>query len=134
MSCGLEARVPFADHRIVEYVWNVPWDMKCPNGLVKGLLRYASTGFLPDSVLYRKKSPYPKTYHPEYEKRLGQMLLEVLEDTSAPLNTYVDKKKVRSFLETPSDYGTPFYGQLMAAPQLLAYLLQVNYWLQKYGR
>lgn len=133
MSCGLEARVPFADHRIVEYVWNVPWDMKCPNGLVKGLLRYASTGFLPDCILYRKKSPYPKTYHPEYEKILGKMLLNVLEDSSSPLNTYVDKKKVRSFLSVPSDYGTPFYGQLMAAPQLLAYLLQVNYWLKKYG-
>ena len=133
MSCGLEARVPFADHRIVEYVWNVPWDMKCPNGLVKGLLRYASTGYLPDSVLYRKKSPYPKTYNPEYEKILGKMLLEVLEDTSSPLTAYVDKEKVRSFLKTPSDYGTPFYGQLMAAPQLLAYLLQVNYWLKKYG-
>ena len=132
MSCGLEARVPFADHRIVEYVWNVPWEMKCPNGLVKGLLRYASTGFLPDSVLYRKKSPYPKTYNPEYEKILGKMLIEVLEDTSSPLNTYVDKNKVHSFLQTHSDYGTPFYGQLMAAPQLLAYLLQVNYWLQKY--
>ena len=128
MSCGLEARVPFADHRIVEYVWNIPWEMKCPNGLVKGLLRYASTGFLPDSVLYRKKSPYPKTYNPEYENILGKMLLEVLEDTSSPLNTYVDKEKVHSFLKTPSDYGTPFYGQLMAAPQLLAYLLQVNYW------
>ncbi len=133
MSCGLEARVPFADHRIVEYVWNVPWEMKCPNGLVKGLLRYASTGFLPDAVLYRKKSPYPKTYNPEYEKLLGTMLWEVLEDASSPLNTFIDKQKVRSFLETPSDYGKPFYGQLMAGPQLLAYLLQVNYWLTKYG-
>lgn len=134
MSCGLEARVPFADHRIVEYIWNVPWEMKCPNGLVKGLLRYASTGFLPDAVLYRKKSPYPKTYNPEYEKKLGSLLMEVLEDASSPLNTYVDKKKVLAFLETPSDYGKPFYGQLMAGPQLLAYLLQVNYWLKTYSR
>lgn len=132
MACGLEARVPFADHRIVEYVWNVPWEMKCPNGLVKGLLRYASTGFLPDAILYRKKSPYPKTYNPEYEKLLGSYLTEVLEDTASPLNTYVDKKKVSAFLKNPSDYGLPWYGQLMAGPQLLAYLLQVNYWLKKY--
>ncbi len=133
MSCGLEARVPFADHRIVEYVWNVPWDMKCPNGLVKGLLRYASTGFLPDAILYRKKSPYPKTYHPDYEKRLGNMLLNVLHDSNAPLNMYIDREKVLTFLQTPSDYGKPFYGQLMAGPQLLAYLLQVNYWLKTYS-
>lgn len=133
MACGLEARVPFADHRIVEYVWNVPWDMKCPNGLVKGLLRYAATGYLPDAILYRKKSPYPKTYNPEYEKLLGSLLLEVLEDSASPLNTYVDKKKVLTFLKNPSDYGKPWYGQLMAGPQLLAYLLQVNYWLKKYA-
>lgn len=132
MSCGLEARVPFADHRIVEYVWNVPWEMKCPNGLVKGLLRYASTGFLPDAVLYRKKSPYPKTYHPAYEKQLGEMLVEVLEDSSSPINTFVDKKKVKAALLMPSDYAKPWYGQLMAFPQLLAYLLQVNYWLKTY--
>ena len=66
---GLEARVPLADHRILEYVWNVPWEMKCPDGLVKGLLRNAGRGRLPDEVLFRRKSPYPKTYHPEYEKR-----------------------------------------------------------------
>lgn len=133
MACGLEARVPFADHRIVEYVWNVPWEMKCPNGLVKGLLRYAATGYLPDAILYRKKSPYPKTYNPEYEALLGNLLMEVLEDTSSPLNDYVDKKKAAAFLKSPSDYGKPFYGQLMAGPQLLAYLLQVNYWLKKYN-
>lgn len=132
MSCGLEARVPFADHRIVEYIWNVPWEMKCPNGLVKGLLRYAATGFLPDAVLYRKKSPYPKTYHPAYEKLLGEMLVEVLEDSSSPINTFVDKDKVKAALLMPSDYAKPWYGQLMAFPQLLAYLLQVNYWLKTY--
>ena len=113
MACGLEARVPFADHRIVEYVWNVPWEMKCPNGLVKGLLRYAATGFLPDAILYRKKSPYPKTYNPEYETLLGSYLTEVLEDSTSPLNDYVDKKKVTAFLKKPSDYGKPWYGQLM---------------------
>ena len=107
--------------------------MKCPNGLVKGLLRYAATGYLPDAILYRKKSPYPKTYNPEYEALLGNLLMEVLDDTSSPLNDYVDKKKAAAFLKSPSDYGKPFYGQLMAGPQLLAYLLQVNYWLKKYN-
>lgn len=68
MHCGLEARVPFADHRIVEYLYNVPWELKCLNGVVKGLLRAAGEGILPDEVLYRRKSPYPKTYDPNYEK------------------------------------------------------------------
>ena len=132
MHTGLEARVPFADHRIVEYVWNVPWEMKCPNGVVKGLLREAAKGLLPDSVLYRKKSPYPKTYDPAYEGLLRTELLRVLSDPGQPLGSLIDRRKVDVFLEQPSDYGRPCYGQLMAGPQLLAYLLQVNYWLKRY--
>jgi asparagine synthase (glutamine-hydrolysing) len=132
MYAGLEARVPFADHRIIEYIWNVPWDMKSPNGEVKGLLRAAGKGLIPDEILYRKKSPYPKTYHPDYEKLLGNRLLDVLSDSNAPIRPLIDEKKVKTFLSAPSDYGKPWYGQLMAGPQLIAYLLQVNYWLGKY--
>lgn len=131
MASGMEARVPFADYRIVEYVWNVPWEMKCPNGLVKGLLRAAGEKYLPREVLYRKKSPYPKTYHPEYEKKLGERLLEEA-GPNAPIRQFLDKKKLDKFLTSPSDYGKPWYGQLMAGPQLLAFMLQVNYWLEKY--
>lgn len=132
MYSGLEARVPFADHRIVEYMWNVPWEMKCPDGVVKGLLRAAGEGDLPNEVLYRRKSPYPKTYHPEYEKMLGDRLREVIADPNAPIRNLIDKKKTEEFLESPSDYGKPWYGQLMAGPQMVAFMLQVNYWLETY--
>lgn len=132
MHTGLEARVPFADHRIIEYVFNVPWTMKCHEGVVKGLLRAAGGRYLPEEVLFRKKSPYPKTYDPAYEAILKKKIRELLDDANAPMNTLIDKKKVEAFLQSPSDYGRPFYGQLMAGPQLLAYLLQVNYWLEKY--
>ncbi len=132
MHVGLEARVPFADHRIVEYAWNVPWDMKYHGGVVKGLLRAAGEGYLPKEVLYRKKSPYPKTYDPAYERLVRGEMLKLLEDGNAPVNTLVDGRKVKAFMEQPSDYARPFYGQLMAGPQLLAYLLQVNYWLVRY--
>lgn len=132
MYSSLEARVPFADHRIVEYIWNVPWEMKAKDGVVKGLLRESAKNLLPHDVLYRKKSPYPKTYHPEYEKLLGNRLMEVLHNPTSPINDLVDKKKVTKFIETPSDYGKPWYGQLMAGPQMLAYMLQINYWLEKY--
>ena len=133
MHVGLEARVPFADHRIVEYLWNVPWEMKCKDGVVKGLLREAAKDFLPNEVLYRKKSPYPKTYDPAYEGLLRKKLLEVLTNTAAPINQLISQDKVKAFLQCPSDYGRPFFGQLMAGPQLLAYLLQINYWMEKYG-
>lgn len=132
MYSGLEARVPFADHRIIEYVWNVPWEMKCPNGVVKGLLREAGKGLVSEDILYRRKSPYPKTYHPAYEKLLGNRLLDILSDPNAPIHPFVDVKKIQTFLSSPSDYGKPWYGQLMAGPQMIAFLLQINYWLEKY--
>lgn len=131
-ACGLDARVPFADERIVQYLWNVPWDMKYRNHTVKGLLRFAGEGLLPKDVLWRKKSPYPKTYNPFYEKLLGEELKGVLTRQDAPVKQFLDEKKVMRFLSSPSDYGKPWYGQLMAGPQMLAYMLQVNYWLEKY--
>ena len=132
MHCGLEARVPFADHRIVEYLYNVPWELKCLNGVVKGLLRAAGEGILPDEVLYRRKSPYPKTYDPNYEKILSKELLKVMAKKGAPIKELIDAYKLSRFLDSPKDYGKPWYGQLMAGPQMIAYLLQVNYWLEKY--
>ena len=133
MYSGLEARVPFADHRILEYVYNIPWEMKCHEGRTKSLLQEAGKGLLAPEVLYRKKSPYPKTYDPGYEKMLGGRLKEVLANPSAPIRNILDTKKTLAFLEAPSDYGKPWYGQLMAGPQMTAYLLQVNYWMEKYG-
>lgn len=132
MYSGLEARVPFADHRIVEYLYNVPWDIKCLGGTVKGLLRAAGKDDLPYEVLYRKKSPYPKTYDPAYERILGKELLKVMADKNAPITELIDLEKLTRFLDSPKDYGKPWYGQLMAGPQMIAYLLQVNYWLTSY--
>ncbi len=132
MNAGLEARVPYADHRILEYVFNIPWEMKCKDGLVKSLLRDSSTDLLPHDLLYRKKSPYPKTHNPLYEKIVGERLRDVISNPNAPILSFIDKKAVTNFIDTPSDYGKPFFGQLMAGPQLMAYLLQVNYWLDYY--
>ena len=129
---GLSARVPFADYRIVEYLWNVPWEMKAKGGVVKGLLREAGRGLLPDDILFRKKSPYPKTYDKAYEAILVQKMRAIMAETDSPIRQFLDTKKVERFLSSPSDYGKPWYGQLMAAPQMIAYLIQVNYWLEKY--
>ncbi len=132
MHWGLEARVPFADRALVEYIFNVPWEMKAKDGLVKNILRQSSIGKLPDEILFRKKSPYPKSYHPYYEKMLGSRLQRVLEDSSAPILQLIDRKKTECFIKSVKDYGKPWYGQLMAGPQMIAYLLQINSWLKEY--
>lgn len=132
MYSGLEARVPFADWRIVQYVWNVPWEMKAKDGVVKNLLRQAGRGILPDEVLFRRKSPYPKTYDPRYENLLKGKMRQLLMDGGAPVLQFLNKDKVEAFLARPSDYGRPWYGQLMAGPQMLAYLIQINDWMERY--
>ncbi len=132
MHSGLEARVPFADRTLVDYVFNIPWEMKAKDGVVKNVLRQAARTLLPDEILFRKKSPYPKTYHPYYEKLLADRLRAVLEQPGCPLKQLVDETAVQVFLDKAKDYGAPWYGQLMAGPQMIAYLLQVEYWLRKY--
>ena len=132
MFSGLEARVPFADKNLVSYVFNVPWEMKAKDGLVKNLLRQCAKDYLPDTITFRKKSPYPKTYHPYYEQLLRQRLSTLLTTGESPLLALIDKEKTMQFLNQEGDYGKPWYGQLMAGPQMIAYLLQIHYWLSEY--
>ncbi len=132
MYNGLEARVPFADIHLLQYVFNVPWEYKYRNQTEKSLLRHAAVNLVPNEILFRKKSPYPKTYNPLYEIILADRLKEVIYDTSSPVNQFLDQKAVMQFLKSPKDYGKPWYGQLMAGPQMMAYLLQINFWLKEY--
>lgn len=131
MHTGLEARVPFADRTLVDYVFNIPWEMKAKGGVVKNILRQASKGLLPDEILFRRKSPYPKTYNPYYENLLAKRLRETL-DSESPLKPLLNLAALQPFLDRPKNYGTPWYGQLMAGPQMIAYLLQIDYFLRKY--
>ena len=134
MSASLEVRVPFADHRIVEYVWNIPWEMKMLGGREKGILRKALEGILPQDVLYRKKSPYPKTHHPEYREQVKRMLTHVLHSKSSPILELVSKKRVEEIIDSDgSSFKAPWFGQLMMGPQLMAHLVQINMWLEQYG-
>ena len=133
MYSGLEARVPYADYRILEYVFNIPWHMKCHEGVTKSLLVEVGKDYLPYDVLYRKKSPYPKTYDPMYETMLKSRLLDLLANPNSPICSFVDRKKAVKFITKEYDYGRPWYGQLMSGPQMIAYIIQVNYWMEKYG-
>lgn len=132
MYSGLEARVPFADHRIIEYVFNVPWEMKYQNGVEKALLREATKDLLPPQLFRRKKSPYPKSYHPGYETLLVKKMEAILKDPQSPIYPLLDCKKTSVFLQSPKEYGKPWFGQLMAGPQLIAYFIQLNEWMEHY--
>lgn len=133
MAAGLEVRVPFCDHRLLEYVWNVPWEMKFCEGQAKGLLRRALEGILPNDVLARRKSPYPKTHNPSYLQAICRMFLEVLEEGTSPLLNLIDTKKFRAMAQTAIvNPGQPWFGQLMGDAQFLAFMLQIHWWLTEY--
>ena len=129
MHAALEVRVPFADHRILEYVFNVPWQIKFENGVEKALLRRAMEGLLPDRVLWRKKSPYPKTHNPVYE-RLVRGMLEARLGKDGFLRGTLDRKKLGALLDGEN---LTWFGQLMSRPQLIAWLCQLDFWFEKYG-
>lgn len=130
MACGLEVRVPFCDYRIAEYLYGVPWEYKDYNNKEKGLLRYAMEDILPDEVLWRKKSPYPKTYDPQYLQAVSAMLEELLATNDAPIYALVNKQSLEQLLHM--EFTWPWYGQLMKLPQTIAYFLQINFWLEHY--
>ena len=131
MYSSLEVRVPFCDHRIAQYLYGVPWEFKDYRGQEKGLLRQAMTGVLPEKVLWRKKSPYPKTHDPRYLELVSRRLEELLEEKDAPVFSLVDREAARTLLTT--EYAWPWYGQLMKVPQTICYLLQIDIWLREYG-
>jgi len=134
MGASLEVRVPFADHRLVEYVWNIPWEIKMYGNREKGILRKSLEGLLPDDILYRKKSPYPKTHNPVYTNLVVQKLKESLSDKGSALYEFFDKEQLNSLVESEGTaFKVPWYGQLMSGPQLLAHLYQIHVWFKKYN-
>lgn len=127
MAVGLEVRVPFCDHRLVDYVFNVPWAMKSFDGREKSLLRAATADLLPGSIVDRVKTPYPATQDPGYEKALRRSLSEVLEDRGAPVRPLLDMSRARAAADRGvGDVSLPYNrgGVEMA--------LWLNDWLTRY--
>ncbi|MDZ4625592.1 asparagine synthase (glutamine-hydrolyzing), partial [Bacillus cereus] len=111
MGASLEVRVPFADHRLVEYAWNIPWEMKMYKNREKGLLRKALEGVLPHDILYRKKSPYPKTHNPHYTKAITVWLQNLLTDKGSILHELFDKEQLSGLIQSGgSAFQTPWFG------------------------
>jgi asparagine synthase (glutamine-hydrolysing) len=130
MAAGLEVRVPFADHRLVEYVYNVPWEIKFKNGVEKALLREAMKDYLPDKILNRKKSPYPKTHNPLFEELVLNLFKKRLTSGSGILRELL-QDDIFDRLTRPEN--KTWFGQLMGVPQLMAWLVQLDYWFEEYS-
>lgn len=130
MESSLEVRVPFCDYRIVEYAYNMPWSIKSLDGREKGVLRKAFENELPYEITWRKKSPYPKTHNPIYFKEVCKMTKEVLKDKSTPLHDMLNINKINELMQNPDALSEPWYGQLMRGPQVLAYIVQIYYWIK----
>jgi asparagine synthase (glutamine-hydrolysing) len=130
MASSLEVRVPFCDYRLVEYLYSVPMKIKNLYGYEKGLLRCAMKDYAPQEVLWRKKSPYPKTYSPLYREKLTLILRDILYNKSGKLFDIVEYDMVEKLVNEENE--VMWYGQLMKREQVMAYLIQMDLWLKKY--
>ena len=139
MANSLEVRVPFADHRIFEYVYNLPAKMKLglyENNIPieKFLLRKAFENELPSEIVYRKKSPFPKTYDPVYLKLVEDKMSEIIENKNSKISNLINLNFVKDIIAIHGENLTEnLFGQLMTYPQTLAYLIQIEMWLNKYN-
>jgi len=132
--CGyhnLEVLTPLCDDRLVQYVYNIPWSMKFMGGMEKGVFRAAVCDLMPKELNQRKKSPYPKTCSPIYTEIVRGLTAAMLTDREAPILELIDREQVRAISQSRLDpTATPWFGQLMAGPQMLAYLWQINTWMK----
>ena len=133
MRKGIEARVPFADTKLIEYLWNLPWEYKYHNNQEKGILRDAYKNLLPEQIINRKKNPYPKTHNPKYTNIVIKLLKKKLKNKNSILYKLFDEEKLKELIKTKGEsFETPWFGQLMTGPQLLAFLYQIDIWATKY--
>lgn len=132
MYSGLEVRVPFCDHRIVEYAYNMPWDFKSLEGREKGIVRRACADELPKEIVYRKKSPYPKTFHPVYTRLCADYVRRIFEDNTSVAASLFDRNAVQKLMQRPESLAEPWFGQLMRTPQIFAYIIQLDRWFRHY--
>ncbi|MFF7749308.1 asparagine synthase (glutamine-hydrolyzing) [Streptomyces sp. NPDC007971] len=127
MAVGLEVRVPYCDHRLVEYVYNTPWSLKSFDGREKSLLREATADLLPRSVYDRVKSPYPSTQDPRYARALQDQAAELLTRSSHPVFDLVDRERIREAVERDTPVST------QAPRRGLERALDLAQWLDLYS-
>jgi asparagine synthase (glutamine-hydrolysing) len=126
MASGLEVRVPFCDHRLVQYVFNTPWSMKTFDGREKSLLRAATADLLPESIVQRRKSPYPATQDPTYEQALHDEVAKLLAN-DAPVVALLDPERARAAVNQPVGPVSTDISR-----RQLEFILGLSAWLDEY--
>ena len=127
MAVGLEVRVPFCDHRLVEYVFNAPWSMKKCDGREKSLLRKATEDLLPQSVLDRRKAVFPATQDPRYDMGLRTELKRILDSENEPVRPYLDLGTAREVADEVVEHVTSPWPRLR-----IESVVRMNLWLEEY--
>lgn len=127
MAVGFEARVPYCDYRLVEYAWNIPWEMHTTGNIEKGLLRQAFANVLPDDVRTRRKSAYPSSQNPSYLQAVQNWALHVLEESNAPIHPFINVKAVRAMAE-----GKAPFPLSDSSGALFECIIQINAWFKEY--
>lgn len=128
MAVGLELRVPFCDHRLVEYAFNIPWEMKTFDGREKSILRAAAQNMLPDSIVKRVKNPYPATQDPAYEQELRTAMAKIVSDNNSPIRPLLDLGRVNETLDRKTSKVSPLHDRMG-----MERVIGMNTWLVEYN-
>lgn len=127
MAVGLEVRTPFCDYRLMEYVWNIPWEMKTVGGMEKGLLRRAFADVLPSDVRPCKPNLHPISHHTQYQRNVSKWLMQILDDPNAPIRPFLNISTARALA---AGYLLDLPGSLRVSP--MEQIIKINAWLQEY--
>jgi asparagine synthase (glutamine-hydrolysing) len=130
---SLQILMPFSNAEVAEYAFNIPWEMKSFMNREKGLLRHAFGDIMPESVAWRKKSPFPKTHNPQYMRLVTSTLCEIVKRDDCRIVEIYDKNKLDELIRKQgSSFKENWFGQLMSVPQIFAYLIQLEFWLREF--
>ncbi|GAE39084.1 asparagine synthetase B family protein, partial [Bacillus mycoides] len=127
MAVGFEVRVPFCDYRLVEYLWNVPFNIKSIDNIEKGILRRALKPALPDDVRNRRKSAYPTSQDPHYLQTIRNLTLDMCSNKNNPVFSLINHSILLAIADQSNKEITNF-----EARSAMEYMLQVNEWLKTY--
>jgi asparagine synthase (glutamine-hydrolysing) len=127
MATGLEVRIPYCDYRLVEYLWNIPWEMKTVGKIEKNILRQAFADVLPDDVRNRRKSGTPSSQNPSYLQAVRSWALDILDEPNAPILPLINTTVVRAIAEGKVQLHIGDWEGF-----LFERIIQINVWLKEY--